>query len=79
MAPRADLSQGSLQRRYLIMELLQELNLVHQRLNLPLQLQAGQSGIVHILGGAQEDMLGGFWVLFLKIRLFNGRDSWNII
>lgn len=34
---------------YFIVEFLQELNLIHQRLNLPLQLQTGQCGIIHIL------------------------------
>jgi hypothetical protein len=58
------------------MELLEELNLVHQRLDLPLQLQAGQCGIVHILGD-RGGRVGGFSVIFLKIRLFNRGDSWN--
>lgn len=31
------------------MELLKEFNLIHQRLNLSLQLQTGQRGIIHIL------------------------------
>lgn len=31
------------------MELLEELNLIHQRLDLPLKLQASQRGVIHIL------------------------------
>ena len=34
---------------YLFMQLFEELNLIHQRLDLPLQLQARQSGIIHVL------------------------------
>ena len=34
---------------YLVMEFLKEFNLIHQRFNLPFQLQTGQCSIIHIL------------------------------
>lgn len=36
-------------KTYLIMQLLEEFNLIHQRLNLPFQVKTRQSGIIHIL------------------------------
>lgn len=36
---------------YLLVQLLQEADLVHQQLNFALQLQAGQRGVIHVLQG----------------------------
>lgn len=54
LLPKMDAGLCSLRDRshnitHFIMDLLEEFNLIHQRLDLPLKLQASQRGIIHIL------------------------------